>query len=122
MLNQTQQAEYDKGYYDRMVEQFKATHGELTAAADVVIRRAAQLELLVTKAMDDIDAKGLRETVRNGKQTFQRDNKSLMQLLKITGQQTSLLQAVKLLPSRRPSFSPDGDNEDGDEEDELKDF
>ncbi len=115
MQSQTQQDDFDRGYYDRIVAQFEATHGALTEAAKGMIERAARLELLAAKASGDLDAKGLKETVRNGRQAFLRENKSLGQYLKIIGQQTSLLQALKLLPGRR-SGSSSGDDDDEDEE------
>lgn len=117
------QEEYDKAYYERIAEQYRQTHGELTPAADGVIQTAALLEMLKEKARADIASKGLRETVRNGRQAFLRENKSLGQLLKLSTSQAALLQTLKLLPSRRTApKDEDEDEEDGDPADELNDY
>ena len=98
-------------------EQYRRTHGEVTAAAEELIEMLCQLDVLHREAVKDLEAMGLREpynVTKYNKGT--RENKALGPLLKIQTQKARLLRELRLLPGSRKG----ADREDEDvEDDEL---
>jgi hypothetical protein len=87
------------GAYAKLREQFEAVHGEMTAAAEGLLQKAAYLEGLHQLAVQELTGKGLREKYMVSSFTAgTRENKALGQLIKIQTQQARLLKELKLLP------------------------
>lgn len=101
--------------YNRLSEQYVATHGEVSVAADMLLQKAAYLEWLHHKAAQHLNDKGLRERYQvSTYQTGERENKSLGQMIKLQAQQARLLKELHLLPTKRAAPVDEGDDDEQD--------
>lgn len=82
----------------------------------ILIADLVRNEVLKEQLLLDIRKRGLGEMIRNGRQSYWRDNKSMSALLKLVDQQRRTLQALGLIAKTRDQ------PESADDDDGFSDF
>ena len=89
--------------YDNLCQEYvEKNGGPIPESAQRQIGDCVRLEALKLVLYEDIIAKGIRETYRNGNQRGERPNKSVADYQRACKQQWSVLAALRLNPDSEP--------------------
>ena len=121
-----------RALYERIAGEYRKIHdgtrwgeldanGELGAGIAEAIWDYVALQEIKEAYGADIAARGVIETVNNGRQKFRRENKSVAAMAKVMAEQLKLLKAIGLIRSGRTHNGALG-NGDGEEDDEGNEF
>lgn len=90
--------------YDRLCAVVEKRPEGMDDAAQHLVAQIAQLELMKSLAWEDIKKKGLRDPFRNGRQTVDRENRSVSTVQRCIESQRKLMAELRITPqSRRDS-------------------
>lgn len=102
-------------FYEEHKALYEERHGELTCAADGLLRKAAYLEHLANESIRMCEKNGMEETVWiSSTRANKKENKSIPGFTRIAVQQGRILAFLKLLPGNRATGDRENDG-DGDE-------
>ena len=91
--------------------------GELTPQQTILVDNLVSNERLKAKLVADIEQRGVVVKYYNGRQTLQRDNKSIAMLQKVEDQSRRVMMALGLIAREKPAAAADSDDGDDDFED-----
>lgn len=89
------------GLYDRLCECVLKRPEGMDDAAQHLIAQVAGLELMKALAWEDIKQKGLRDPFRNGRQTVDRENRSVGTVQRCIEAQRKLMAELRITPQSR---------------------
>lgn len=87
--------------YDYLADACEKRPGGMTDPDQMMVADIAYAEQVKQKFMDDIAERGIGKEVRNGRQTYWQENKSLAQLRAYCEQQRKHLAELRLTPAGR---------------------
>ncbi len=87
--------------YDRLCAAYDSREDGLTDPDQMLVADVAFAEQVKEMLKQDIADRGIGKEVRNGRQTYWADNKSLAHLRAYSDQQRKHLSELKLTPARR---------------------
>ena len=97
--------------YNRLCDACDSRPDGMTDADQMLVSDIAYGEQLKQLLMDDVAERGIGKEVRNGRQTYYQENKSLAQIRAICDQQRKQMAELKLTPSGRKAAAVELDDE-----------
>ena len=97
--------------YGRLVDACERRPGGITDADQMIVADVAYAEQIKVVLRKDIAERSVGKEVRNGRQTYWQDNKSLAQLRSFVESQRKLLNELQLTPNGRKAASVDLDDD-----------
>ena len=97
--------------YGRLCEACEGRPGGITDADQMIVADVCYAEQIKGLLRADIAERGIGKEVRNGRQTYWQDNKSLAQLRGFTESQRKLLAELRLTPNGRKAASVELDDD-----------
>ena len=97
--------------YGRLCDACEARAGGITDADQMLVADVAYAEQIKGLLQKDILERGIGKEVRNGRQTYWQENKSLAQLRGYVESQRKLLAELRLTPGGRRAASVEIDDE-----------
>lgn len=85
--------------YDSLCTEFEKQYGAINGSAQHIIGDIAMMEQNKRKLYDDVRRRGVIVTVKNGRQEFTQQNKSIAAARGLAEQQRKLLNELKLTPA-----------------------
>lgn len=87
--------------YDRLCQVVTDRPEGIDAAAQHIVAQIAELERIAELAREDVRQKGIRDKYRNGRQTVDRENKSINTIQRCIEQQRKLMSELRITPASR---------------------
>lgn len=87
--------------YDRLCQVVADRPEGIDAAAQHIVAQLAELERIAELAREDVRQKGIRDKYRNGRQTVDRENKSINTIQRCIEQQRKLMSELRITPASR---------------------
>lgn len=97
--------------YGRLCEACEKRAGGITDADQMLVADVAYAEQIKALLQKDILERGIGKEVRNGRQTYWQENKSMAQLRGYVESQRKLLNELRLTPNGRKAASVDLDDD-----------
>ena len=97
--------------YGRLCEACEERAGGITDADQMIVADIAYAEQIKGMLQRDIAERGIGKEVRNGRQTYWQENKSLAQLRGYVESQRKLLNELRLTPNGRKAASVEIDDD-----------
>ena len=97
--------------YGRMCDACERRPGGITDADQMIVADIGYMEQIKGVLQQDIAERGIGKEVRNGRQTYWQDNKSLAHLRAYSESQRKLLAELRLTPNGRKAASVEIDDE-----------
>lgn len=97
--------------YDYLCMECEKRPGGMIGADQLLVYDVAYMEQVKTMLRESIAQKGIGKEVRNGRQTYFAENKSLQQFRSYCDQQRKLLSELKLTPTGRKAAESSADDE-----------
>ena len=97
--------------YGRLCEACEKRAGGITDADQMIVADISYMEQIKGILQQDIAERGIGKEVRNGRQTYWQDNKSLAHLRAYSESQRKLLAELRLTPNGRKAASVEIDDE-----------
>lgn len=97
--------------YGRLCEACEKRAGGITDADQMIVADIAYAEQIKGILQADIAERGIGKEVRNGRQSYWQDNKSLAHLRAYSESQRKLLNELRLTPAGRKAASVDLDDD-----------
>ena len=97
--------------YDYLCMECEKRTGGMIGADQLLVYDVAYMEQVKTMLRESIAQKGIGKEVRNGRQTYFAENKSLQQFRSYCDQQRKLLSELKLTPTGRKAAESSADDE-----------
>lgn len=101
-----------RALYESLIAECERVHGDVSLGAQQIIGDIAMMEQEKLRLYEDVAKRGVTERVRNGKQDFYRENKSITAARALADQQRRHLAELKLTPSSRKDEIVGGDDFD----------
>ena len=103
---------------DMLTEAYEARWGSVPAAARMTIANIARLQAQADALLAKAELAGPYETVRNGRQSFDRPRKGLEQAAKLMREVARLTDSLKIAPHNPRGADRSLDSDEADEADE----
>lgn len=97
--------------YGRLCDACERRPGGITDADQMIVADISYMEQIKGILQQDIAERGIGKEVRNGRQTYWQDNKSLAHLRAYSESQRKLLAELRLTPNGRKAASVEIDDE-----------
>lgn len=101
-----------RALYESLCGECERVHGSVSLGAQNIIGDIAMMEQEKRRLYEDVAARGVNERVKNGKQDFYRENKSIAGARALADQQRRHLNELKLTPASQQAGPPEGDDFD----------
>ena len=103
--------EHARALYENLCAECARVHGALSLGAQSIVGDIAMMEQEKRRLYEDIAHRGINERVKNGKQDFYRENKSISAARALADQQRKHLNELKLTPaSQKTGSASQGDS------------
>lgn len=90
--------------YERLCAVVAERPEGMDAAAQHIVAQIAELEQIAELARADVRQKGIRDKYRNGRQSCERENKSINAIQRCIEQQRKLMSELQITPASRKSY------------------
>lgn len=97
--------------YGRLADACERRAGGITDADQMIIADVCYAEQIKALLRKDIEERGIGREVRNGRQTYWQENKSMAQIRGFTESQRKLLAELRLTPNGRKAASVEIDDD-----------
>ena len=97
--------EHARALYESLCAECARAHGALSPGAQSIIGDIAMMEQEKRRLYEDIASRGINVRVKNGKQDFYRENKSIAAARALADQQRRHLNELKLTPASQKTGS-----------------
>lgn len=101
--------EHARALYESLCAECAKAHGALSLGAQSIIGDIAMMEQEKRRLYEDIAKRGVTERVKNGKQDFTRENKSIAGARALADQQRKHLNELKLTPASQKAATSASD-------------
>lgn len=103
--------EHARALYENLCAECARVHGALSLGAQSIVGDIAMMEQEKRRLYEDVAHRGVNERVKNGKQDFYRENKSIAGARALADQQRKHLNELKLTPaSQKAGTGSQGDD------------
>lgn len=99
-----------RALYENLCRECAQIHGSVSLGAQSIIGDIAMMEQEKRRLYEDVAQRGVSERVRNGKQDFYRENKSIAGARALADQQRRHLSELKLTPASQKTVSAGADD------------
>ena len=104
--------DHARALYENLCAECEKVHGSLSLGAQSIIGDIAMMEQEKRRLYEDIAKRGVNEHVKNGKQNYYRENKSIPAARALADQQRRHLSELKLTPASQKDASSGSDEFD----------